>query len=141
MRVLKPTCPRSICQWVAPSDRATTTQSGHGTLSVADALHACHSLHALLQVHTATHFDAPSHYLQEAFEGGKAIESIDLNILIGERRCKAQIRPTNHVCQLPWAWLWCQAALQIPLRRQQPALIQHQLMHLQRLQTERANHT
>jgi kynurenine formamidase len=36
-----------------------------------------------LGAHTLTHFDAPSHYLQEAFESGKGIESINLDIMIG----------------------------------------------------------
>ncbi|DBB12416.1 TPA: hypothetical protein ACH3X3_005227 [Trebouxia sp. C0006] len=34
-------------------------------------------------VHTGTHFDAPSHFLQEAFDSGRGIEAIQLSIMNG----------------------------------------------------------
>lgn len=34
-------------------------------------------------VHTGTHFDAPSHFLQEAFNSGRGIEAIQLSIMNG----------------------------------------------------------
>jgi len=34
-------------------------------------------------VHTGTHFDAPSHFLQEAFDSGLGIEAIQLSIMNG----------------------------------------------------------
>lgn len=37
-----------------------------------------------LVVHTGTHFDAPSHFLQEAFETGVGIEQADLAVLNGK---------------------------------------------------------
>ncbi len=37
-----------------------------------------------LVVHTATHFDAPSHFLQEAFDSGRGIEAVQLSIMNGE---------------------------------------------------------
>ena len=37
-----------------------------------------------LVVHTATHFDAPSHFLQEAFDSGRGIEALDLSIMNGD---------------------------------------------------------
>ena len=36
-----------------------------------------------LVVHTGTHFDAPSHFLQEAFDSGRGIEAIQLSIMNG----------------------------------------------------------
>ena len=36
-----------------------------------------------LVVHTGTHFDAPSHFLQEAFESGRGMEAIQLHIMNG----------------------------------------------------------
>ena len=36
-----------------------------------------------LVVHTGTHFDAPSHFLQEAFDAGRGMESIQLSIMNG----------------------------------------------------------
>nr|QOL01214.1 putative extracellular protein TR9_022 [Trebouxia lynnae] len=36
-----------------------------------------------LVVHTTTHFDAPSHFLQEAFDSGRGIEAMDLSIMNG----------------------------------------------------------
>ncbi|KAL3137509.1 hypothetical protein ABBQ38_004796 [Trebouxia sp. C0009 RCD-2024] len=36
-----------------------------------------------LVVHTATHFDAPSHFLQEAFDSGRGMESVQLAIMNG----------------------------------------------------------
>lgn len=36
-----------------------------------------------LGAHTATHFDAPSHFLQEAFDSGRGVESIQLSIMNG----------------------------------------------------------
>ena len=36
-----------------------------------------------LVVHTATHFDAPSHFLQEAFDAGRGMESLQLSIMNG----------------------------------------------------------
>ena len=36
-----------------------------------------------LVVHTATHFDAPSHFLQEAFDSGRGMESLQLSIMNG----------------------------------------------------------
>lgn len=42
-------------------------------------------------VHTGTHFDAPSHFLQEAFDSGRGIEAIQLSMMNGahngERTC------------------------------------------------------
>ena len=37
-----------------------------------------------LVVHTGTHFDAPSHFLQEAFETGIGIEQADLSVMNGK---------------------------------------------------------
>lgn len=36
-----------------------------------------------LVVHTGTHFDAPSHFLQEAFDAGRGMESMQLSIMNG----------------------------------------------------------
>ena len=40
-----------------------------------------------LVVHTGTHFDAPSHFLQEAFDSGRGIEAIQLSIMNGSVPC------------------------------------------------------
>ena len=45
-------------------------------------------------VHTGTHFDAPSHFLQEAFDSGRGIEAIQLSIMNGAY---------NGVCTCSWA--------------------------------------
>ena len=34
-------------------------------------------------VHTATHLDAPSHFLQDHFDSGRGVESLDLGALNG----------------------------------------------------------
>lgn len=36
-----------------------------------------------LVVHTGTHFDAPSHFLQEAFDSGRGIEAVQLSVMNG----------------------------------------------------------
>ena len=36
-----------------------------------------------LVVHTGTHFDAPSHFLQEAFNAGRGMEAMQLSIMNG----------------------------------------------------------
>lgn len=36
-----------------------------------------------LVVHTGTHFDAPSHFLEEAFDAGRGMESMQLSIMNG----------------------------------------------------------
>eukprot|EP00891_Asterochloris_glomerata_P004233 jgi/Astpho2/4233/Aster-x0192 len=81
---------RALCREIQSVDQsvahAADKQCGWYTHMIPEDLDrsAVHPREILdISVHTATHFDAPSHYLQEAFEGGKAIESIDLNILIG----------------------------------------------------------
>ncbi|KAL3150936.1 hypothetical protein ABBQ32_000683 [Trebouxia sp. C0010 RCD-2024] len=89
-------CARSaLFCYIYCARRGVRQQSTHS----ADGTHKCLRLRELkerqdqggvafvskvhLVVHTATHFDAPSHFLQEAFDSGRGMESLQLSIMNG----------------------------------------------------------
>ena len=49
-----------------------------------------------LVVHTGTHFDAPSHFLQEAFDAGRGMESMQLAIMNGITRMHCSLAESLH---------------------------------------------
>ena len=53
-----------------------------------DEMPAAASVITELSVHTATHIDAPSHFVKEYFDKGLGVESLDLGVLNGEQLTK-----------------------------------------------------
>ena len=55
-----------------------------------------------LVVHTGTHFDAPSHFLQEAFDSGRGIEAVQLSVMNGSSVRPRMLLPYScHHAQRP----------------------------------------